>query len=443
MEHRLEQSHELRLEFRLSPQLLETLKILQMPKLDLKQFIQTKIEENPFIERDEEPDETEISFEEELEEELFSYPISFSVESTPLEDREMLIGAEKTLKEHLKEQLHISAKSQKEIEIGEFIIDSLDDDGFLKISLKEIADKFGVKPEEVDAIRKKIQMFEPVGTASFDEKECILTQLKARGFKSEEALKVLNEFFEELHEKKFHKILKKVKNIDIEFLENLSKTIEILNPHPGRVWSKVNDYISPDIIIKKVGNEWIPIINDEFLPKIKLNNVYRELLENPKRFSKRDKEFLEQKYNEAKAILMGIEKRRETLLAIARYIIDKEKEFFEKGKKYFKCLTLEEVAREIGRDPSTVSRACKGKYIQTPVGIFELSDFFGSGKFRDWAAISNRIKELIEKEDKEQPLTDEEIARILRREGYNIARTTVVKYRKMLGIPGSRERKRK
>ena len=154
MEHRLEPSHELRLEFRLSPQLLETLKILQMPKLDLKQFIQSKLEENPFIERDEEPDESEISFEEEIEEELFSYPISFSIESTPLEEREMLIGTEKTLKEHLKEQLHLSANSQKEIEIGEFIIDSLDDDGFLKLSVKEIADKFKVKPEEVEKIRK-------------------------------------------------------------------------------------------------------------------------------------------------------------------------------------------------------------------------------------------------------------------------------------------------
>ncbi len=436
MEQRLEQQ----LRQVLAPHLLERLNLLQMTKLELRNLIEQKLQENPFLEKEDESEfeeslEATISQIEELDD---TYPFRTErVEETVLPVPE----DEPTLHEILIHQAHTRFSDKKAIEIAEYIIYNLDSDGFFKIPVEEVAQIFHVKKEYVREILEKIQMFEPIGIAAKDESDALIIQLRATGKLTPNWEKILSLYFEEFMKGKYSTIARKL-GISIEEIESLEKETKKFVLHPGRAWDMPTNYIVPDVIVRKVGEEWRVYHNDAFFPKIRLSPVYKELLSNPKRFSKKDREYLRQKLYEAQAIIQAIEKRRETILGIARYIVQKERDFFEKGSNYFRSLTLEEVAQVVNRDPSTVSRTVRGKYIETPRGIFELSEFFSGGKLKEWTYISYRIKELVANEDKSNPLTDDEIARILKEEGHKIARTTIVKYRKFLGIPSSRERRK-
>jgi RNA polymerase sigma-54 factor len=477
---------------KLSPQQIQYQKLLQLNTLSLEQRIKTELELNPILEEsltedyeletkqeEEKPEETESGEMEEEYKDEKNPDDEFGVEDyindveeldndyvyRNLEEEKLqpVAPLRETLNEHLLNQLSMLNLSEPLVRLGEEIIGSLNDDGYLKRDLSGIVEELKmfehleISDQDAENLIKKIQTFDPLGIASRSLKECLLVQIKNSSYDpyySYLAEHLLSEYFEDFVNKRFDNIRTKM-NLSLETLRATLNLIHKLNPKPGEgnIESDQANQVTPDFLIEKIDENFVISLNDRNVPSVTISQSYLEMLNTNKRkrnISKREKEthkFLREKFESAKWFIASIQQRRDTLMKIMRAILEKQYEFFEYGPKALKPMIYKDIADEIMMDISTISRVVNGKYVQSPVGIHELKYFFSEGLATDdGTEISNKhikelIKEICESEPKDSPHSDDRIAEILNEKGIHIARRTVAKYREQLRIPVARLRK--
>jgi len=467
---------------KLSPQQIQYQKLLQLSTLALEQRIKTELELNPILEEDlevteEQNDETseETSENEETSDnsddefEIEDYMNDADIYNNNVnrsksdEKTYPLAPAKTSLAEHLIKQFHMLNLTEPQIIVGEEIIYSLDNNGYLRQSLPDLVknirlfEHIEISDEEAEKVLKKIQTLDPVGIAARDLQECLLIQIRNSFYDpyySYLAEKLLENYFNDFANKRFE-LIEKNMNLSRETLKSVLDLIKKLNPKPGAgsIENEENNQITPDFIIEKVDDNYIITLNDKAVPSVTISQTYLDMLNSNKRkrkISKRDKEthkFLREKFESAKWFIVSIQQRRETLMKIMRAIFEKQHEFFEYGTKALKPMIYKDIADEIIMDISTISRVVNGKYVQSPVGIHELKYFFSEGLSTDEGSeISNKhikelLKEIVDNESKKFPYNDDKITKILKDKGIHIARRTVAKYREQLNIPVARLRK--
>lgn len=351
--------------------------------------------------------------------------------------------------DNLKKQLRLSSLDEQDYKIGEYIIGNLDENGYLTVSLNEIALEFDIPLSKAESVLKIIQTFEPSGIAARDLKECLIIQLNDLGVKDPVFFEIVNNHLNMLQKKKFKEIAKKL-NIPISKVAHAFNRISTLEPKPGRALSKEQTiYVKPDVIVKKIDNKYCYFINEGDLVNLKINSLYRNMLKGGNTFSKDEKRYAVDKFKSAVWLIKNIEKRKNTILKVTEVIMEHQKEFLEKGTEFLKPLTLREVAEIVGMHESTIARVTTSKYVETPRGIFELKYFFSSGlenesgEMESSIAVKQKIKTLIDNENPKKPLSDQTISKLLTKEGIQIARRTVAKYREQIKILPAKYRRDK
>jgi len=467
-----------------SPQQVLLSTLLQLPILSLEQKIKLELEQNPLLEEDlemeqelEQETEEEMKLEEaedkgeqdqEIEE---ADEDSFKEENEDEIDWDTILNDENhyeirapkdesaetferpevnqtTLPEHLLTQLHMTDFTEKGMMIGEYIIWNINEVGYLTCTLEVIATNLDVTVEDVEKVLKVIQRFEPVGIGARDLQECLLIQLQELPSPHPIAIAVIEDHFEDFKNKRFEKIAKKM-GVSIEEFKEVLTIITHLNPKPGEGYLNIYDNsITPDVIVEKDGDDFNVILNDWNIPHLRINNSYRKLLLDKKKTPKKTKEYIKNRLESARWLINSIHQRRVTITRVVETIIQKQREFFENGPTFINPMILKDIAEEIGMDISTVSRVTNGKYVQTDYGVFELKHFFSEKIKRDDGEdvsnkeVKNKIRDIIEKEDSRRPLNDLKIVEMLKKDGFNIARRTVAKYREQMMIPVSRLRRK-
>jgi len=451
----------------LAPQIIQSIEILQMPILDLQERISQELEENPVLEiregppepslQEEPPEKAPLTQFERLEgptEEWREYFSQFARRRSGDETNPKMEALANTpappitLQEYLRRQLGLQEITPEERRIGEEIVFNIDENGYLQYPLEEIIpeEERQSKRETYEKMLRLIQTFDPPGVGARDLKECLLLQLDPSNEEADLQKELILNHLEDLQKNRLPAVAKKTGR-SLEEIKRAMELIGSLHPRPGRLFSNEQTvYIIPDIIVEKTDGNYEVRVQDQHLPRLYVSPLYREILER-RNVSPETYQFIRKKVESARWLLEAIEQRRETLLKISKAIVEFQQPFLEKGIEYLKPLKMKDVAERVGVHVSTVSRAISAKYIQTPSGIFPMKYFFTGGKrstdgqVHSWRTIKQRIAELIEKEDKSHPLSDDEIAATLSAAGLNVARRTVTKYRKALNIPSSRERK--
>jgi RNA polymerase sigma-54 factor len=332
--------------------------------------------------------------------------------------------------------------------IARYIIESLDENGYLTSSIQEICQVFRAREEKVMEALAVIQGFEPVGVGARDLKECLLIQLKNRGKDKPEARLIIENHLEDIAENRLCNIAKAL-GISVKEVQDISDEIKSLEPKPGRQFGSSSDnrYIVPDVTVEKVGDEYVIIVNDSTAPRLNISPYYQKMLREADKDSNISK-FLSSRLNSALWLIRSIEQRRQTIYNVVKAVVNYQRDFLDHGPKHLKTLTLKQIADELGIHESTVSRSINGKYMQTPRGLFEIKYFFTSGVTgQDGSSIASEsiktiIREMIENEDPKSPLSDQAIADSMEECGIEISRRTIAKYRDEMNIPSSTKRKR-
>ena len=478
----------LSLQQKMAPQLIQSLQLLQMSTLELELEIKQQLELNPLLEEsleqfedqeEEQPEKEEegIKEEEDLPQDMdevdwdkvlddqfdtgaynserTEYDPNWEVDREPQENR---ITAIPPLVDQLYEQLSLSDLDPEDREIAKYIIGNLDDRGYVGCSLEEIAADLEIEVEEVEKILRVIQTFEPPGVGARDLRECLMIQLaQHQDPLSELALQIVRNQMEDLTRRRLTRITRAL-GISNEVLKEVLGVIELLQPNPGSPSSSDYNglltldtevsYITPDLIVEQVGEEWIVSLADGSMPSLKINSTYTELLKKKRGNGKDEvKTYVSQKLNDARWLINAIHQRRTTMLKVANYLVTAQMPFFEEGPAHLKPMVLQDVADAVEMHVSTISRVSNGKYMQTPHGVFELKYFFDSkvstneGGDVSARSVKEKISSMVADEDKAKPLSDQEIADRLSEDGLKIARRTVAKYREQLQIPSQRYRK--
>ncbi len=449
----LEQSQKLIM----TPELRQAIQLLQYNSLELNEYLKNEIEENPLLEMEnpnnqiEEvsqlPQEKEIDWKD-LAEKYDDYSYKAPVDKNREEyNYEAFTTYTQTLREYLVEQLNIAILDDKEYLIGDYIIQNIDENGYLDVEVNEISNKTNSSEEDVEKVLATVQTFEPLGVAARNLKECLLIQIKEKGDLVPTLVKIIEEHLDDIACNRMMKIAREL-DIDISTMQEVCDYIKTLEPKPGRAFSDGGEnvkFIIPDATIEEIEGEFIIIINDITGPRLNINSFYRDLLKN----SSDDEtiNFLSQKLDSATWIIKSIEQRKQTIYKVVESILKFQIEFFKTGEKALVPLTLKEVAADIDMHESTISRATNGKYVQTPRGLFELKFFFttglpGSSGDVSSTSIKSVIKQIVDDEDPKKPLSDQKISEMLKEQGASISRRTVAKYRDELNIPSSSMRKR-
>ena len=460
----------------MTPQLQQAIKLLQLNNLELCDLVNKELEENPFLENQSTEEESEINDEvtndlsdsidsgEYLTDEPKNEDYENSYESDYLSNSfknnvgnnetldpgsiaEQTISEKISLKSILKNQAEIEFIDEKDKKISEILIDYIDPSGWITTNIKEISSFSGFNEEDILTILYKMQEFEPNGVFARDLKECLMIQLKnSDGLTKERKLIIENI---ELLGNGDLKSLQKITNLKEEVLKDQIKFIRKLNPKPGTKYSEENNNIfHPDVIVSNKRGLWEVELNDSTLPKITINEDYVKELESLK-CGDSDKKYISDSLNSARWLMKAIQQRNLTTLKISSEIVNQQKMFFEKGKKYLKPMILKDVAKKIDMHESTVSRVTSDKLMLTPIGIFEMKIFFSAsinsvkeGESHSAASVRESLKSLISNEPLNNPLSDEMIVSKLQSQGINLARRTVAKYRELLNIPASSVRRR-
>jgi RNA polymerase sigma-54 factor len=460
----------------MTPRLQQALKLLQVPTLELQQILKQEIVQNPLLEEVDELTESEDLAKEDSPDEKANEEAEDPAEEDPIDWAEyMQDGAldrvyvpqqetsveflEKvpitrtTLAESLLEQLHFLDLPPRELTLAEFLVGSLDDRGWLATPLEEVVQATGEALELCEKLLKVIQALEPVGVGARDLRECLLIQLEARNERDTLQWKLIHDQFDNLVNRRFPEIARQLK-CSVEEVQQAADMIATLNPKPGlQVSSEDPKYVVPDLVVERVDDEYLVMLNDRHLPRLRISSAYEAVMRDKKKSEcsageVKTREYIQGKLNSARWLIQTIEQRRRTMIKVMNCIIREQREFFDKGIAFLRPLTLQQVARQIDMHESTVSRVCSGKYVQTPRGVFELKFFFSSGlETEDGEDVSARtardiIKTLIDEEDKKDPLSDQRIAELLHDKGLKIARRTVAKYREQLSILPARFRRR-
>jgi RNA polymerase sigma-54 factor len=500
LSNRLFQSAELRQELKINPRLYQAMELLYMPLLDLQAHLKTELAENPFLELTEADASQEVSLDEvqdsaketsddeidwdeillngfepggqrrgQFEEKEFH-------EATPVE--------ESNLRDLLMVQLNHLPLGDREVRLGEEIVGNIEDSGFLSCGLETVleganewlADIRGVaaeragaiadpeereeelaeigalfrpyEPSEGERMLEVIQQMDPPGVGARDVRESILIQLRRMEREESLAYQLVHDHFDDLLNHRWTEIARGL-GISPRKVQDAADEIARLDPKPGLRHTPDDDpYILPDLIVEKVDGEYHVFLNDTSLPRLRISRAYREVARNRNQYKGENRDFIASKLNAANWMIQAIEQRRQTMLRVMSFIVDRQREFFERGVQFLRPLTLREVADHIEMHESTVSRVTNEKFVQTPRGVFPLKFFFSSGltttSGEDISArgVRDKIRLLVQQEDPKKPLTDQKIVEILEDEGIQIARRTVAKYRDQLGILPARMRKR-
>lgn len=450
----------------MTPELRLALKILQLPTIELEELVKQELETNPVLDIVEDNQEEKVgstekdkkgekSVQEEIDwKEYLQYQgKSYCLENTGIDDSqetpfENLISYSDTLKDHLLFQLHALKLSKSERCIGEYIIESLDDNGYLCAALDQIADVLSVKEEKVTKVVKTIQTFEPLGVGALNLIDCLLIQINALGIADENLTIIIKEHLDDIAGNRLQNIAKRL-SISVVEVQQYSDIIKSLEPKPGRSFFCGTEcrYVIPDVFVEKVDNEYVITINDSYGSRLMVNQYYKNIINNGDKSSEAVS-FINDKLSSALWLIKSLEQRKNTLYKVVKAIVDYQMDFFEKGDSFLKTMTLKNIADEVKVHESTVSRAISGKYAQTPRGIFEIKYFFKSGVGNQDGddisseSIKKMMKAIIDNEDTSKPISDQAIAELLAEKGINISRRTVAKYRDEIGIPSSSRRKR-
>lgn len=446
----------------MTPELRQAIAILQMSSLELSEYLQQELEENPVLElKDEDNSEIEdkSAEEEEFSEvEWWEYFLDRSdLGFTERMDRdkknqfENYLTEAPTLHEHLLFQLHISLNCEKDLEIGRFLIGSIDENGYLQITLEEAALRLQVPEKKVAEILQVIHTFEPYGVGARNLAECLLIQLFQTGRLTPEVERIVQDYLYDIARGRIAKIAATLGMTVIE-VQDIADLIRTLDPKPGRQYGSLNDvrYLVPDVTVEKINDDYIVFVNDGNSPRLMISAYYQDMIRQPSSFNNETRKYLEDRMNSAIWLIKSIDHRRLTLYKVAKCMVEIQSDFLEKGVKFLKPLNLKQVADIVGVHESTISRATSNKYIQTPQGVFEMKYFFCSGVESargDEERISSRsikhvIKDIIGSEDATSPLSDQQICEMLRTKGVKISRRTVAKYRTEMGIAATSRRKR-
>lgn len=460
----------------MTPQLRQAIKILQLPRGELDALIHEEMDENPILVVDngeeagglpEEPTPTEQepttasstedidwrAYLESYNEDMPALPPSGDEEED--EERHNLIENQpnrtESLADHLSWQLRFSNLTSEEEQIASLIIGNLNVDGYLQDSIEDIAATAGVSAEIVERVLKTIQACDPSGVGARDLRECLLLQLRDQGFGNPAnddptlslAAKIVQDHLTALEGRRFERLAKDL-GVSVEDVHRAIKLITSLDPKPARNFGEGEvRYVTPDVYVDKVGDEYVVTLNDEGLPRLRVSASYRHLLAQ----GGEAKEYVQEKIRAAAWLIKSIHQRQRTLLLVAQSLVKFQKDFLTYGVSHMRPLVLRDVADDIGIHESTVSRAIANKYVATPRGIYALKQFFTTGlkgrHGQEVAAesVKERIREMISSEDPSRPLSDEEIARALSSDNVTIARRTVAKYRESMNILPSAKRK--
>ena len=353
-----------------------------------------------------------------------------------------------SLAEHLEWQLHMDCADEDVCDAAEAVIGNLDEDGRLKATNEEIAAQGGWSEETVEKARAIVMRLEPVGCGARDMRDCLLVQLEVRGETERLATQLIRDHLEALQQHKLPHLSKQI-GIDIETLAAELQFIRTLDPFPGRRYSSEEPIlISPEIYIEKLEDdtEYVIYFADDGSPRLRINPSYQQMLSQAT-VTKETRNFIKEKMRSAVDLLRNIEHRRQTIYRVVESIVHRQKEFLDKGVQYIKPMMLKDIAEDIGMHLSTVSRVVNRKYAHTPQGVIELRRFFTEGMLNEEGEevstriIKLKIKKLIEEEDSHNPITDDQVVKILVKDGIKLSRRTVAKYRDQMHIPGSRERR--
>jgi len=461
----------LNLQLKQSPQQVLLSSLLQLPILSLEQRIRLELETNPLLDLEMDPeleieteeipeqtleqkseDEEEEEQEQEVDwEEILNDEESFDVRIPREKDTDVFERPEvfkETLTDHLISQLNMTTLGPDEIVLGEYIIWNINNVGYLTLDIETIAENLSENVEKIEHVLSVVQTFDPPGIGARNLQECLLIQLVDQKPSNELAIRIIRDHFDDFKNKRFEK-LAKLLDTDLVTVDSVIGHITKLNPKPGEGYiSYNNNYIVPDLEVKKEDGEFKIFMHDWNVPQLRINHEYRKMMLDKKKTSKETRDFIRQRLESARWLINSIHQRRATILRAMEAIIDKQNDFFEHGPEHLKPMILKDIADEINMDISTISRVTNGKYVQTEWGVFELKFFF-SEKIRSDVGedvsnkkIKNLIKKIISEEPPKKPYNDQKISEMLKSQGFNVARRTVAKYREQMSIPVSRLRRR-
>ena len=459
----------------MTPQLQMAIKLLQLSRLELLDTVRQELEENPALEeapdtvaedqpseredtaKEESADTPEVTIEEKINDDIdwsnyldeYNTPgrIHFESEDRDTPKYEAFIARKESLKDHLLWQFLMTKPAKKEEEIASQIVGNLNKDGYLDVPVEEIARASEIEPEQVEELLLKMQTFDPIGVCARDLSECLLIQARHLGFGDTIITDIIANHLTEL-EKKNYKVICKALKISMEEVISSVNVIKGLEPRPGRQFSEdTPQYINPDIYVYKLENEFVIMLNDDGMPKLRVNSFYKDSITKGKKISGDAETYIQDKMRSAAWLIKSIHQRQKTIYRVMESILTFQREFFDKGIAYLKPMVLRDVAQDIEMHESTISRVTTNKYAFTPQGIFELKYFFnssikrGQGDTIASASVQEKIRQIIAGENPKKPYSDDKISKILKEENIHIARRTVAKYREMLRVLPSNKRK--
>mgnify|MGYP004701322153 FL=1 len=468
----------------MTPQLQQAIKLLQLSRLELVDLVRQELEENPILEEtgDQALDEEEGIPETERSDDLTgeelpvqdtipevtgeseglgdidwqSYLEGYSLGGSTAdnyeedEDRpsyENLLTKGTSLAEHLLWQLGLSRIHPRDNLVATELIGNIDEDGYLKVSLEEIAEEVSSTVKDVERILELVQRFDPSGVGARSLQECLLIQVRQLDLQGSLVEIMLRDHIDNIEARRFNVIAKELE-IPLDEVHAAIRFISTLDPHPGRAYGQEDvHYVLPDIFVQRIGDEYVVTLNDEGLPNLRINSFYRSALSGGKTVDAKTGEYIQEKMRGAVWLIKSIHQRQRTIYKVTKSIVKFQKDFFDRGIDYLMPLVLRDVAEDIEMHESTISRVTTNKYVQTPQGLYELKYFFNSsinttgGDFIASESVKSRIKEIVADENPKKPFSDQKIVELLEKRGISIARRTVTKYREMIGIRSSSERK--
>lgn len=463
----------------MTPELIQAIQILQFNTQELDAYVEEQLLVNPVLEHSaaevseggsredheesfpdaqnqdkpaKDSDQEDFDWKEYIRDRQYD-DISYKQgEYTPDEEKndplERYVSSDVTLPEHLLFQMQCAELSAEEKRIGDYIIESLDENGYLTSSAKEMAEAMGVPEEVVEKVLSVIQTFDPLGVGAADLQECLLIQLRQQGQLTELFELVIRNHLKDLAENRLGTIAREM-GISTGEVQFICDVIRMLEPKPGRQFASQGEtkYIVPDVIVEKIDEEYVVTINDNSTPHLMVSSYYQNLLHSAEQDEALSK-YLSDRVNSALWLIKSIEQRKQTIYNVVSAVVRYQKDFFEKGSKYLKTLTLKDIAEELGIHESTVSRSINGKYMQCCRGVFEIKYFFSAGVSGSAGegissnSIKEFIKEIVDEEDPKSPYSDQDMAEMLQKKGIKISRRTVAKYRDEMHILSSSRRKR-
>ncbi|MCB0364825.1 MAG: RNA polymerase factor sigma-54 [Bdellovibrionales bacterium] len=479
----LKMSMKLSQQLRMTPQLQQAIKLLQLSRMELETQVRKELTENPVLEEvqdttDDDPAQRTSSTSEDVQsaagnentesaqdqdprkQDEFDWDNYFDNQYKPpqgsgggneeIMNYENVISARQTLHDHLMWQAGLAGFNDEEMALVTILISYVDDDGYIKVPMEQIAEEEGLEALDLEEIIPFIQEFDPPGVGARNLKECLLVQAKHLEEDTNDLVQLINEHLKDL-EKKNYPAIAKAMGLEMEDVIEMCKIIYSMDPKPGRAYlPQDTHFITPDVYVYKVGDEYMVALNEDGLPRLRISNLYKNVLKGGQSngATPEAQEYIQDKLRSALWLIKSIAQRQRTIYKVTESIVRHQRDFFDKGPAFIKPMILRDIANDIGMHESTVSRVTTNKYVHTPRGIFELKYFFNSGINKtDGDSLASesvklKIKHLVSEEDPKNPLSDQKIVELLKKDGIKIARRTVAKYRDVLKILPSSKRKK-